>query len=200
MGSLDSLLFFLPLQRCFDHLLVTMLIELPLSLSLFDILNWHLDVTSSTNPMGVTRSSSIGRPWTTSRAQQNAIPAMRSSPVQNKGEQTRQVRPHLCGNRVYLVTFRARNAGGHGASTVVLALHQANARLGPAGRRARGQAREGHLCRASPGHDRPSDYTSGSSSLPSTLRWLPPTLATPAARLLGSLSFQTLLLVSQSLQ
>jgi hypothetical protein len=47
----------------------------------------------------------------------------------------------------------------------VLALHQANARLGPAGGRARGQAQEGHLFRASPGHDRPSDYTTG---LPST--------------------------------
>jgi hypothetical protein len=72
------------------------------------------------------------------------------------GAQTRLVRPHLRGTRVYLVTFRARDDGrsSNASLSVVLALDQANARLGPAGGRARGRDREGHLFRASPGHDR----------------------------------------------
>ena len=41
----------------------------------------------------------------------------------------------------------------------VLALGQATARLGSAGGRARGQAQQGHLVCASPGHDCQSDYT-----------------------------------------
>ncbi len=76
------------------------------------------------------------------------------------GAHTRQVRPHLRGNGVYLVTFRARNDGRsrclHRGG--VLTLQKAFARLGSAGGRAAGQAQEGHLVRATPGHDRPSDY------------------------------------------
>ena len=109
-----------------------------------------------------TRSSSTGRPWATSRAQENTIPAMTSSPAQSKQRSaSTPSRPHLRGYGVHLLTLRARNDGRPRRfhQVGVLPLHQANARLGPAGRRARGQAQEGHLFRASPGHDRPSDYS-----------------------------------------
>jgi hypothetical protein len=42
----------------------------------------------------------------------------------------------------------------------LVALEKANARLGSAGGCAAGQAQEGHLVRATPGHDRPSDHPS----------------------------------------
>jgi hypothetical protein len=55
--------------------------------------------------------------------------------------------------------FAHETTGGHGASTAsVYFLFTKQMRLGSAGGRAAGQVQEGHLVRATPRHDRPSDY------------------------------------------
>jgi hypothetical protein len=119
-----------------------------------------------------------GCPWPPAGPRGTRSPQRRPHECKARGgaQQTHQVRRHLRGNRVYLVTFRARDDERARClfRVGVLPLQKANARRRSAGGRARGQAQEGRLVCASPGHDRPSDYT---SSCPRRLR-----LATPAQR------------------
>jgi hypothetical protein len=114
--------------------------------------NWLLDVTS-TNPQPGAHQPCC--PWPPAGPRGTRLPQRR--PHQHKargGTQTRQVRRDLLGNRVYLFASRARDDGRARCLYLyrvgVLPLHQAIARLGSAGGRARGQAHERHLSCASP--------------------------------------------------
>ena len=114
--------------------------------------NWLLDVTSTSPQQGAHQPCC---PWPPAGPRGTRLPQRR--PHQRKargGTQTRQVRSHLLGDMVYLFASRARDDGRARCLYLyrvgVLPLHQAIARLGSAGGRARGQAHEIHLSCASP--------------------------------------------------
>ena len=91
--------------------------------------NWYLDVTS-TNPMGVTNQELT---LATSRAHGSTTPATTSLQSAKRAEERKHTKyDAICtATGVGLVTFRARNDSGHGASTaaVYLACLSASARF-----------------------------------------------------------------------
>ena len=123
--------------------------------------NLYLDVTS-TNPMGVTNQEFINR------AALNHQPGPDEHDPRSdvftcaaRAEDFKHLKyDDTCAATMShpLLSFRARDYGRPRDlyRDGVLPLRQATAGLGPTGGRSRGQAQEGHLVCAPPGHDRPS--------------------------------------------
>ena len=102
-------------------------------------------------------------PLATGRAQENTIPATTSSPAQSARRSTNiaSVRRHLCGNGVYLISFRAETTGGTGpftASRYFLFAKQLRDSGLPADVLV-GKLNKDISFELRQGHDRPSDYT-----------------------------------------
>jgi hypothetical protein len=127
--------------------------------------NWHLDVTS-TKTMGVTNQEFINR------AGLHHQPGPEEHDPRNDvltSAKRAEERKHTKYDAICAATgsvsspFALETTGGHGASTASVYYTCSSkskcATRGSAGGRAAGQAQEGHLVRATPGHDRPSDYT-----------------------------------------
>ena len=99
-------------------------------------------------------------PSTTSRARAIMTLATTSSPVPSaRGGEAKHLKyDATCAATGSNNSFRARDDGRPRGlyRDGVLPLRQATAGLGPTGGRSFGQAQEGHLVCAPPGHDRPS--------------------------------------------
>jgi hypothetical protein len=134
--------------------------------------NWHLDVTS-TNPMGSFLSlMGVTNQEFINRAGLNNQPGPEEHDPRNDvltSAKRAEERKHtkydaICaaqGRSSHLSRSKRRSSTvpppSRCTSSSSSPLQKTNARLGSAGGRAAGQAQEGHLVRATPGHDRPSD-------------------------------------------
>jgi hypothetical protein len=114
--------------------------------------------STSTNPMGVTNQELINR--AVLRHQPGPALAGEHKDPRNdvltsarRAEEHKHAKYAICaGTGSILSPFALETTGGHGASTLASVYHRyllftANARLGPAGRRARGQAQRTSLSR-----------------------------------------------------